>query len=202
MTDKEQIIIHGVDVSGCKYLNTFSDCDGYHYYCDLSDYINNEYCEYYKDCYFKQLARKTQELEVICKAFDIEYAYNDDGKIFGRSNKLRSLEQECEELKERNALLESQMAFNLSEMEIKLGNEINRSETLLKELKRFDKIKDDFREMAEKLKTENACYRKALDEIAKESRQIVEDECTTYQATGVCYTFLDIINKAKGAEDG
>lgn len=47
----------------------------------------------------KQLARKTQELEVICKAFDIEYAYSDDGKIFGRSNKLRSLEQECEELK-------------------------------------------------------------------------------------------------------
>lgn len=62
MTDKE-IIIDGVDVSGCKYLNTFSDCDGYHYYCDLADDIKNEYCEYYKDCYYKQLARKTQECE-------------------------------------------------------------------------------------------------------------------------------------------
>lgn len=61
--NKEQIIIDGVDVNKCKYLNTFSDCDGYHYYCDLADYIVNEYCEYYKDCYFKQLVRKTQECE-------------------------------------------------------------------------------------------------------------------------------------------
>ena len=63
MTDKEQIVIDGVNVSGCKYLNTFSDCDGYHYYCDLADDIKNEYCEHYKECYFKQLARKTQECE-------------------------------------------------------------------------------------------------------------------------------------------
>lgn len=61
--DKEQIMIDGVNVGGCKYLNTFSDCDGYHYYCDLADDIKNEYCEYYKDCYFKQLARKAQECE-------------------------------------------------------------------------------------------------------------------------------------------
>lgn len=63
MTDKEQIIVDGMDVGGCKYLNTFSDCDGYYYYCDLGDDIKNEYCEYYKDCYFKQLASKTQECE-------------------------------------------------------------------------------------------------------------------------------------------
>ena len=61
--NKEQLMIDGVNVDGCKYLNTFSDCDGYHYYCDLADDIKNEYCEYYKDCYFKQLARKTQECE-------------------------------------------------------------------------------------------------------------------------------------------
>lgn len=61
--DKEQIMIDGCNVGGCKYLNTFSDCDGYHYYCDLADDIKNEYCEHYRDCYFKQLARKTQECE-------------------------------------------------------------------------------------------------------------------------------------------
>ena len=70
MTDKEQIIIDGVNVGGCKYLNTFSDCDGYHYYCDLADDIKNEYCEYYKDCYFKQLARKTTECEKYEQALD------------------------------------------------------------------------------------------------------------------------------------
>ena len=67
MTDKEQIMIDGVNVGGCKYLNTFSDSDGYHYYCDLADDIKNEYCEHYRDCYFKQLARKTQECEELKK---------------------------------------------------------------------------------------------------------------------------------------
>lgn len=44
-------------------------------------------------------------------------------------------------------------------------------------------------------------FKQALDKIEKESRQIVDDECTTYQATGVCYTFLDIIAKAKENTD-
>ena len=70
MTDKEQIMIDGVNVGGCKYLNTFSDCDGYHYYCDLADDIKNEYCEHYKGCYFKQLARKTQECGELKKQFE------------------------------------------------------------------------------------------------------------------------------------
>ena len=81
--------------------------------------------------------------------------------------------QECEGLKEKNTLLESQMAFNLSEMGIRLGNEVNRSETLLKELKRFDKIKDEYREMSEKLKAEEKylkqCCTKAGEELAKHS---------------------------------
>ena len=70
--NKEQLMIDGVNVDGCKYLNTFSDCDGYHYYCDLADYIKNEYCEYYKDCYFKQLARKTQECEELKEQLKIK----------------------------------------------------------------------------------------------------------------------------------
>ena len=106
MTDKEQIIIDGVDVKNCRRRIG-----------------KNNYCRYFKrlcsennfNCVWKQLARKTQE---------------------------------CEGLKEKNTLLESQMAFNLSEMGIRLGNEVNRSETLLKELKRLDKIKDEYREMS------------------------------------------------------
>lgn len=71
MTDKEKIIIDGVNVGGCKYLNTFSDCDGYHYYCDLADDIKNEYCEYYKDCDFKQLTRKTQLCEELKRKVEL-----------------------------------------------------------------------------------------------------------------------------------
>lgn len=67
MNNKEQIIIDGVDVSKCKYLR--GD------YCDL--HMENEFlchCEDYPDCYFKQLARKTQEyrnLSDILRATDI-----------------------------------------------------------------------------------------------------------------------------------
>lgn len=83
--DKEQIIIDGVDVNKCKYLNTFSDCDGYHYYCALADYIVNEYCEYYKDCYFKQLVRKTQECE------ELRIAYKKAQDILGRIDRANEL---------------------------------------------------------------------------------------------------------------
>ena len=115
--------------------------------------------------------------------------------------------QECEGLKEKNTLLESQMAFNLSEMGIRLGNEVNRSETLLKELKRFDKIKDEFREMSEKLKSKNDRYRKALEEIEKELKEDVYCEsqecgCDDFEECLNCVKtqILDIINKAKEEE--
>ena len=79
MTDKE-IIIDGVDVNECKFLvNRFSNNTDY-----CCSELNNTFLKCPKrDCNFKQLARKTYELEVICKAFDIEYAYDDDGKICG-----------------------------------------------------------------------------------------------------------------------
>lgn len=50
MTDKE-IIINGVDVSGCKYFNRFRNiCHNKNLCCD---------CEKNQGCYFKQLQRKT-----------------------------------------------------------------------------------------------------------------------------------------------
>ena len=53
MTDKEQIIIDGIDVSKCKYLPYCNDKQGN--------------CAFYSNCYFKQLARKTQECEELKK---------------------------------------------------------------------------------------------------------------------------------------
>lgn len=58
MTDK-QTIIDGVDVAGCKYFNRFRNiCHNKNLCCD---------CEKNQDCYFKQLARKTKECEVLKK---------------------------------------------------------------------------------------------------------------------------------------
>lgn len=170
MTDKEQIIIDGVDVKNCKGIDLglfplakckflkFKTSDGG---------IAGIWCSDHTNCYYKQLARKTQE---------------------------------CEELKKENELLESQMAFNLSEMEIRLGNEVNRNETLSKELKRFDKIKDEFREMSEQLKTKNDRYRKALEEIEEYcDKQISLTGDLPFRTTES--DILDIINKAKGKNE-
>ena len=50
----------------------------------------------------EQLKAKEQELENICKAFDIEYAIDEEtGNLIGRCNKLYKKEQECEEMKKK-----------------------------------------------------------------------------------------------------
>lgn len=92
--DKEQIIIDGVNIIGT--IDEWARLVAHEWGTD--EYSDAEIVKNYILDINKQLARKSQELEVICKAFDIEYAYDDDGKIYGRSNKLRSLEQECEKL--------------------------------------------------------------------------------------------------------
>ena len=59
MTNKEQIMINGVDVSGCEYAcNTAFGKNGCKH-----PMMKNIYCSKNPNCYFKQLARKTQECE-------------------------------------------------------------------------------------------------------------------------------------------
>lgn len=66
MTDK-QVIIDDVDVSGCIYFkknNKMSMCRA----CNSG--VGTPYCEYNKDCYYKQLKRKERECEELKKAND------------------------------------------------------------------------------------------------------------------------------------
>lgn len=59
MTDKK-IIINGIDVSKCIYFrmnNKMPVCRA----CNSG--VGSPYCEYNKDCYYKQLTRKKQECE-------------------------------------------------------------------------------------------------------------------------------------------
>ena len=62
MTDKEQIICHGVDVSKCDRLNLNSA-----YGWDDPDMCSIPCCKNAPNCLFKQLARKTQECEELKK---------------------------------------------------------------------------------------------------------------------------------------
>lgn len=65
MTDKEQIIIDGVNVSGCYLKNEDGDCALSYadLYSDSKELQYGLYCGDNPNCYFKQLARKTQECE-------------------------------------------------------------------------------------------------------------------------------------------
>ena len=61
MTDKEQIIIDGVNVGGCSYYNPLGNynCGG------------TKKCSQWSNCYFKQLARKTQECESLKEEIEV-----------------------------------------------------------------------------------------------------------------------------------
>ena len=114
MTDKEQIIINGVNVSGCKCYNKNIKTD-----CLLYP-LQPDACKNNPNCYFKQLARKTQECEELkikliqkdeVNTFfntPIEGWDNDPCKICESKNNYEQLkedyaelEQECEKYEKR-----------------------------------------------------------------------------------------------------
>lgn len=199
--DKKQIIIDGVDVSKCKHHRKCILPDNIG--CKIDDFL----CRDKSNCYFKQSARKTHELEVICKAFDIEYAYDDDGKIYGRSNKLRSLEQECEELKKIKLKLELNENHNKNEIK-KLKKRIRKDREFFKnKISSLTLARKEFLEAVDHFNwqiglVKNDRYRKALEKIEK----IVNEPCIA-DAQEDCKhcdfwcehkDILGIINKAKG----
>ena len=120
---KEPIIIDGVDVSGCKYLGKGRICnaereeDGYTDWACCNPELN--------DCYFKQLARKTQECENLKEDYEeVEQRHNGVFQDFKRLN------QECEELRDAR--------FNLN-CEI---YSLNRYRKALKEIEKFIQEED------------------------------------------------------------
>lgn len=100
MTDKEQIMIDGVDVSGCKYLGNGRICnaereeDGYTDWACCNPELN--------DCYFKQLARKTQECEELKEKLRIKDNENSNlnKKYRQEQNEKRCYRKALEEIEE------------------------------------------------------------------------------------------------------
>lgn len=97
MTDKEQIIIHGVDVSECLFyqVNFEEDydvkikhfCSNWHNSCES---INNS------NCYFKQLIRKTQECEALkSESFTMNSLIIEQEEEIDRYRKVLEKIEEC-----------------------------------------------------------------------------------------------------------
>ena len=132
MNDKT--IIDRIDVSECGHYGKCST------YC----YVVDEPCSDNSNCYYKQLARKEQELKNICKAFDIEYLIDKEtGNLIGRCNKLYKKEQECE-------------ALQMSE---------NEAGEIIAELQAYKDINEDFKTAWEELKAENEELKRKITKI-------------------------------------
>lgn len=97
MTDKE-IIINGVDVSKC-YKLIVNQLYGYACSCEEGTHIISS-CKNRHNCYYKQLARKTQECEELHTElkFKVEYIQEQREVIKDLEKKLKISIQALEEL--------------------------------------------------------------------------------------------------------
>ena len=102
MTDK-QIIIDGVDVSGCKHYKHNDENSGWSS-CTSKDeehiHAVNPLCCEKEDCLYKQLARKTQE----CEELKNEYGKleQDNDFLAEKNSRLKGCLAEIKEIAEEN----------------------------------------------------------------------------------------------------
>lgn len=178
MTEKEQIIINGIDVSECPdfYISSANtrccNCES-----DNTQFLP---CKDNPNCYFKQLARKTQECEEYKK---LAADFKDVNKQLGY--KYLTIKKECEELKEY-----------IQEREV-WGDHCEFC-------KHNDKENCHQNIILDNLKTINS-YRKALEEIEGLVKNFCKDcddsENCDCEKEGCYYSLIpnlkDIINKVK-----
>ena len=205
MTDK-QLIIDGVDVSGCEYYNkddkTCREVNG-NYDTDICEF---DKCENYNCCY-KQLKRKEQEVQ---QAMD-NYVQLDLQRV-KEYNELVDLykakEQECEELHSRTAsiiysLTGGRLSYSTYSLE---GCEDAYRDQLSIDVERATK---ELQEENETLKQEVNTLEQALDEIEKQVKVMNNEcfydnicDCNNCDMRNGCsyyrkFKILAIINKAK-----
>ena len=128
MTDKEQIIVDRVDVSGCKNLNKVVNEEPY---CNI-DEEHLYTCSSDENCDYKQLARKTQECEQIKEKYEALKLENQEGYEI-----VAELKQECEELLKENQQLRNSLSDSLMFKFTGQENETNRYRKALEEIKGY-----------------------------------------------------------------
>lgn len=207
---KEQIIIDGVDVSGCLfYQSNFEEdydvkikhfCSNWHNSCESANNSN---------CYFKQLAHKTQRLENTTRRFNacnnlldklIEaLGYNPDEieDIYNFDELLETIKSE------RNKNLKTKRRDN--EVSQDFGRLKQECEELEKKLEFKDNENLNLNKKYRQEQYERRNYLKALEEIEGLIKNFCKD-CNDYEdcnwdKEGCYYSLIpnlkDIINKAK-----
>lgn len=111
MTDKEQIIIDGTDVSKCEYLTNELEEDGkYYWFCNIAPAGGPDECEYNPECFYKrllkQLARKTQEYDILQEDYKkLEQRCNELNIFYDEIYSIFSVDDECDITNEEYLLI-------------------------------------------------------------------------------------------------
>ena len=183
MTSKEPIIIDGMDVSKCQdfYYSFYQGKISLRCNCDC-DNTKSLFCSDNQDCYFKQLARKTQECEEL---------------------KERKLKLELNENHNKNEIKKLKKRIRKDKEFFK-----DKISSLTLARKQFLEALDHFNWQISLVK--NDTYREALEEIEEVTKYLKKDLCghCSWYGTDNCnpsgmvceelIKILDIINKAKG----
>ena len=190
MADKEQIIIDGVNVYGCVQFTQEGDC------CNLGGG-----CKGWPNCYYKQLARKTQECKKLNnKIIDMNSIIEDaainlgnkDFTLYDLPFEIKKLRQECENLKAEEKYLKQccqkageELAKHSFEYD---GKEKNLVVQAIELNEKYEKLKKALEEIEE-----------VIDSIFDRCPWRKTDSCMpVYNVCEELIKTLDIINKTKG----
>ena len=181
--DKEQIMINGVDVGGCRFYQIKANkLYPKAQYCGS---MRNIFCEDNPNCYFKQLARKTQECEELKEKYLNLKEQNGSFIV-----QLNTVNERLDQLKAENEELKKEIINKdekIKELRFSVSDLTNRL-CFLNGEKSF-RIVD---------------LEQALDEIAAHYQKVIKNITNyddSYDASisiKALHNISDIINKAKG----
>ena len=175
MNNKEQIMINGVDVGGCRFYQIKANkLYPKAQYCGS---MRNIFCEDNPNCYFKKLARKTQELEQYKKSK--QASYETMQREWNKATlENRKLKLERKGLKKQLDLYKTWYRAKHDDIRNLLGS--------------YRKALDEIEGLVSKVDGADECS------YGDFNCSNCDDDCTC--PTKVKRLILDIINKAKGEE--
>lgn len=181
MTDKEQIIIDGVDVSECNFAILPKDscpaksrpyaretcCIA----CKEHNTILN-YCKNNPNCYFKQLAHKTQlidEVEEVIKPYQEQIELDALSLPIAIESILERKEQECEELKIQLMQKDEVNTFVNTFFNAPLEGWSSDPCGICESKNNYEQLKQEYENLKAEEKFLKQCCTKAGEELAKHS---------------------------------
>lgn len=148
--NKKQIIIDGVDVSGCSALCCGNTCFLSQHY-SFTEPKHKTFCVANPNCYFKQLARNTQRIKDL-----EERIINHSNEIEEYCSRLVDKNKECEELKKQ---LDTSEKWRIKAEGLNEKLELKNT--------RYLKVLEEIERIATTFRARESSYHNVLDIISK-----------------------------------